>query len=364
MFQDRSGVTSIQHTVTKSYTPIPGYVTEAGQSTVYKAIDDDLGRTVCLKRMHVDGETRPERAANYRRLQSEIQPLLLLGDQNVRVPVFYDKWFDEQAGDLYIAMQWIEGKSLEKWLSDVETRGQRPSDVIPQARMLGWMADLCDILSRMARVDLYHKDIKPANLMIDGDGQLWLIDFGISIATANLVEGTPGYRAPEMEPGSKHPNRDKVDMYAIGIILYRYYTGVIPQKSIDYALGSKFDPKGGSGEVWKRYTEPKAYNDRVPQAVNDIIMRCLKYNPDDRYAEIKDLAYALRGAVPSGPRNQHNRNGQRNPQGGNGRRNSSGGNGHRNQQNNGRRNQQNGHRSQQGGNDSRNPSGGSRRNEA
>ena len=148
------------------------------------------------------------------------------------------------------------------------------------------MKDLCIILESMERTNLYHKDIKPANIMVTKRGTLYLIDFNISLSVANHEEGTEFYRAPEMESGSKITARNKVDMFAIGVIMYQFYTGHLPKKPEDYAKGSSF---GKNKNQWAKFKEPKEYKPDLPEDINAIIVKCMKYSPDDRYRNAAEL---------------------------------------------------------------------------
>lgn len=290
---------TIGHRDTRRYILEAAPVGEGGQGTIYTATEQPFTRKVCVKRMSVPGDTSPMRIQNARRMQTEAMALLCLDDAHIHVPQLYDCWYDDTDHYLNIVMQRIPGHSLEEMLTQAESGGQRACDVIGGSRILCWMMDLCEILRVMELSYIYHKDIKPANLIIDQNGHLWLIDFGISIAAANLVEGTAGYRAPEMETGSRYTDRSKVDMFAIGVILYRCYTGRIPTQPTDYVKPAI------RGTAWMTYHAPIEYNPGMPTAVNDIITRCMQYHPSMRYRNADQLRNALRSAVRSSDHGRH-----------------------------------------------------------
>ncbi len=167
--------------------------TECGM--LYKGMDMDLGRTVAVKMIEIQGDDIRDRAMNYEKAYSEVKALVSLESENLQIPCVYETFGEKNKSKLYIVMQWINGEDLSKHFNE------------PELRMLRWMEDLCGILEVMERKHLYHKDIKPSNIMINNRGQLYLIDFNISISTPNQIEGTLNYKAPEMSPNSKYVGR-------------------------------------------------------------------------------------------------------------------------------------------------------------
>ncbi len=252
---------------------------ETGNGALYKAQDLTLGRTVAVKQVRIQGNNRFEKKQNVQKALSEVQALVAVRDTDVRVPAVFDTYYDEPAGELFIVMEWVSGTPLT----------DKMNASAPQ--FLRWMADLCFILERMERKRLYHKDIKPANVMISRTGQLYLIDFNITIAAANLVEGTPHYKAPEMSPGSIYSGREKVDMFAIGVMLYEYFTGAVPVRTVDYARNRQRGP-----QQWDLFVQPKEKNPATPDKVNEIVVKCMKLDPKDRYGSISQLKQALKEA--------------------------------------------------------------------
>lgn len=252
---------------------------ETGSGALYKAQDLSLGRTVAVKQVRIQGNNRFEKQQNVQKALSEVQALVAIKDTDVRVPTVFDTHYDESAGELFIVMEWINGVPLTDKMN------------VPAPQFLRWMVDLCFILERMERKRLYHKDIKPANVMISRAGQLYLIDFNITIAAANLVEGTLHYKAPEMSPGSIYSGRDKADMFAIGVMLYEYFTGAVPVRTVDYARNRQRGP-----QEWDQFVQPKEKNPSMPESVNAIVMKCMKLNPNERYGSISQLKQALKEA--------------------------------------------------------------------
>lgn len=263
---------------------------ETGCGALYQAQDLEFGRTVAVKCVRIEGETRAEREAHLRKARSEVQAMVMLGQEDLNIPTIFQTYYDEKNSIFYIIMEWISGDTLDKHMQ------------CPERQFLQWMIDLCQILEQMERRRLYHKDIKPGNLMITRNRKLYLIDFNITMGTSNLTEGTPNYRAPEMAGLIKYVGREKVDMFAIGVLLYEYYAGAVPVWPKDYAKNRRRGP-----DVWDLFVQPKEKNPQIPELVNEIVLRCMRLNPKERYGRIGDLKQDLIRAVrgSNGARKNH-----------------------------------------------------------
>ena len=254
------------------------------QGALYKATDLYFNRTVAVKEIHIAGKTKRERSQNYKKAHEETRALASLQSPLIHTPKIYDDWYDEKNAVYYIVMDWIEGKTLrEKFSLNSEEKGE----------VLYWIRELCLVLQAMGKEHMFHKDIKPDNIMIAKDGSVWLLDFNITIGPANLIEGTPNYKAPEMEHGSKSADRSKVDIFAIGVMLYEYFTGSVPINGIDYGLKNKTKSQSRV-DKWDYFTEPKEKNPKMTDAENKLILRCMSYNPADRFKNYSDLNRALK----------------------------------------------------------------------
>lgn len=239
---------------------------------LYQAQDLEMQRTVAIKCVEIEGNNQREKQMLVQKAMSEVRALINLCEENLSIPIIYDAFYDEDKSQFFIIMEWIKGKTLGDWMES------------PELEYLQWMIDLCDILAIMERKHIYHKDIKPANIMITEKKKLYLIDFNISISTPNLIEGTVNYKAPEMSINSKYQGREKVDMFSIGVLLYEYYTGSVPIKTIDYAKNRS------RGELeWDKYIQPIEKNEKMDKGINEIIVKCMKLNPKQRYRNYLDL---------------------------------------------------------------------------
>lgn len=247
-------------------------------SELYKAQDLTLNRTVALKKVKISGTGKRELEANYRRALQEVKTMVLISESTVKIPNIFCTWHDKSKEELFIVMQWISGETLAKKME----RSLSP------ALFIRWMHELCRILQVMEKHHFVHKDIKPENIMFDDQDNLYLIDFNISVSVPNQTEGTLFYKAPEMEEGSRTASRDKVDMFALGVMLYQQFTRTIPQRMIDYDI---YDPEG---ERWDLFTEPAALAADLSPGLNRMIIKLMSYDPRDRYRSYGELMRELR----------------------------------------------------------------------
>lgn len=261
--------------------------TECGM--LYKAMDMEYGRTVAVKMIEIHGENAKEKKINYEKAYTEVKAMISLERENMSIPCIYGTYYNAEESKLYIVMQWIDGDNLANHFQEAELK------------FLRWMADLCEILETMEKKHIFHKDIKPANIMINAKGRLFLIDFNISISTPNLIEGTLNYKAPEMSPNSKYAGREKVDMFSIGVILYEYYTGKLPIRGEDYAKN-----RSRGAFEWDKYIAPIQIKPAMRESVNEIITKCMKLDPKQRFRNYADLKHAIEQAI-RGIRNEQRR---------------------------------------------------------
>lgn len=245
-------------------------------NTIYRAIDRTFERTVCLKVVHIDGKTEQERRKLLSIAKNEISIMTRLESETNYIPRIYTIHYDEDTHNLYIVMQWIYGNTLERFMGKT-----------PPQKILLWMAQLCHILAAMQSIKITHKDIKPANIMIAKDDRVYLIDFNLSISPPHRMEGTEGYRAPEMMENSKTPDREKVDIFAIGVILYQHFVGKRPQRGDEYALSKR------NYKEWEYFIPPIEKNPNIDKKINDIIVKCMACDPAQRYANASALCNAL-----------------------------------------------------------------------
>lgn len=252
-------------------------------SELYKAQDISLKRNVALKKAKITGNTPPDIEKNCERAMQEVTTMIQISELTARIPAIYTAHCNKNKGEVFIVMQWIG----EETLADKMKQGVSP------IVFLRWMQELSLILDSMAVKHFQHKDIKPENIMFNRNNELYLIDFNISVSAPNRREGTMFYKAPEMDFDSTTSNRDKVDMFSIGVMLYQYFTGKLPCRGIDY------DYYNASDRKWDLFTEPIKIKPDMDSGLNRIIVKLMSYDPKDRYSSYKKLISDLKGAERS-----------------------------------------------------------------
>lgn len=248
-------------------------------SELYKAMDVSLGRNVALKKIVIKGNNPRELEMNYKRALQEVRTMVQVSELTAKIPNIYSTYYEESTHELYIIMQWING----------ETLSEKMKKHVQPITFIRWMQELCKILDLMAQKRFQHKDIKPDNIMFNENGDLYLIDFNISVSVPNQMEGTMFYKAPEMDFGSVTVSRERVDMFSIGVMMYEYFTGKVPMRMVDYEC---YTPQSGK---WDLYNEAKEVNPRIDGKCNEVINKLMAYHPNERYRTYVELINDLKG---------------------------------------------------------------------
>jgi len=242
-----------------------------GMADVYKAVDETLGRTVAVKVMHARYAADPAFAARFRQ---EAQAAANLVSPNI--VNMYD-W--GQDGDTYyIVMEYVRGTDLK---SIIEQKG-----AIPGRKVADVGAQVCSALSVAHGYDIIHRDIKPHNIMVQPDGSVKVMDFGIARAgnstmtQTGSVLGTAHYVSPEQAQGK--PLTATSDLYSLGIVLYESATGELPfDADTPVAVALK-----QVNEMPRRASE---VNPNIDPALEAVIMKALSKRPTDRYPSADEM---------------------------------------------------------------------------
>ena len=197
---------------------IMNQIGEGGMAKVYKAFQANMERYVALKVLPAN---YADEAQFSRRFTQEARTIARLEHKNI-LPV-YD--FGEHNGITYLVMRYLEGGTLK--------------EILLQGRLtlhdtLEVMEQVCSALGYAHRQDVIHRDVKPANIMIDAEGAAYLTDFGIAkvvgkssdLTATGAAIGTPAYMAPEQAVGETVDGR--TDLYALGVVLYEMIVGQVP----------------------------------------------------------------------------------------------------------------------------------------
>ncbi len=246
-----------------------------GMGRIYQTLDRDLDEPVALKVLRAgDAEGR-----QVERFLREIKMARRISHPNV-VKVFdLGSWKEHK----YITMEYIEGMNLEQWV-----RLRRSLDVPTAVRM---MADIARGIGSAHALGIIHRDIKPQNVLLKDGTVPKILDFGIArsfgsgdMTTTGFVMGSPKYMSPEQVQAL--PLDARTDVYSLGVVMYFVFTGREP-----------FVGDTPSAIAYKHIGEtprpPREVNAAVPQWLNDVILKALAKDREQRHASMDELVAAL-----------------------------------------------------------------------
>ena len=246
---------------------------------VYQGFDPIIGRTVAIKTMLPEGLSPQEFQEYKARFQREAMAAGILAHPNIIT--VYD--FGEDNGVLYLAMEFLEGKSLEKIVQE--------QTVLPIETILPIYDQVCSALDHAHRNKVVHRDVKPANIMILQNGLVKVTDFGIAkmmamgMTQAGQILGTPNYMSPEQVKGRQIDGRS--DIFSLGVILYELVTGEKP-----------FGGQNITTVIYKIINEnpipPRELDASIHAGLSYVISKALAKNVDERYQTCRELAEDLR----------------------------------------------------------------------
>ena len=262
---------------------------KGAMGVVYEARDPNLDRPVAIKTIRVQGMSA-EAASEYEtRFRTEARSAARLHHANI-VSVFDS---GQDGDDAYLVMEFIQGQDLKHHLECGARFSVRSS--------IAMVHDLLMALDHAHRQNVVHRDVKPANMLIEQSGRVKLTDFGVAriqepdeshLTQVGGAVGTPKYMSPEQAKGQRGDSRS--DVFSAGVVLYELLTGQLPfmgdnQFVIIHQIVS-YDPP-----------PPSSLNPEVPPSMDAVIARALTKNPDERYATAREFALALREVVQQLP---------------------------------------------------------------
>src|SRR5215210_5318853 len=245
---------------------IEGLIDRGGMGVVYKATDVDLDRTVALKIIAPEHTQNPDAVA---RFKAEAKLAASLEHANI-VPIHRGGEFD---GVLYLAMRLVPGTNLRQIID----RGPLPMDRIRRVT-----TQVSDALEVAHAAGLVHRDVKPANIMVSGEGKaehIYLTDFGLTkrLGTAGSLTrtggwvGTPDYVAPEQIQAG--PVDGRADVYSLGCVLYEMLTGSVA-----------FPKDNDMAKLWAHVTDPppspSLRRPELAKAFDEVVARATAKDPN------------------------------------------------------------------------------------
>jgi serine/threonine-protein kinase len=249
---------------------------KGGMATVYRAYQPAMERFVAVKIIH---QAIASDKGGLERFQREARLVARLEHPHL-LPI-YD--YNGANDPPYIVMRFLEGCTLKEVLD---------RRLLPLGDMVHVVRQVAQALDYAHRQGVIHRDIKPTNVMIDQDGNAFLMDFGIARSSQGLVitemgfaVGTPGYMSPEQGRGEEHIT-NRADIYSLGVMVYQMVTGEMPYKAETPMM-----------VVLKHINDPvpraRSINPNLTPEMEEAVVKAMDKSPDARFATAADFADAL-----------------------------------------------------------------------
>jgi tRNA A-37 threonylcarbamoyl transferase component Bud32 len=265
---------------------VTGLLGRGGMATVYRARQESMGRDVAIKIVpNSDDESRMA----LQRFEQEVQLIAQL--QHPRILPVYD--FGQTDDFTYLVMRLVETGTLADRLE------KGPMDIDETIRVLDQLAGALDYAHQHGVV---HRDLKPANVFLDEAGNVYLADFGLAkllervdtqLTATGYVLGTPAYMSPEQI--TDQPIDKRVDVYALGLILFEMLTG-----------RQVFSGSTPASVIFKHVSDPpplpSSLADHLTPEIDAVVLQALEKAPDDRQQTAGELAADFKAAIYSGSR--------------------------------------------------------------
>jgi serine/threonine-protein kinase len=259
-----------------------------GMAVVFVAFQRTLKRQIAVKILP-KSEMTPEAAAGFRQ---EAETSAILSHPNI-VPIYEVGETDEF---LFFTMQLIHGRPLSYYISRIQRHVIPSKRFLPLAATLDIVLKVLDALDHAHRQDIVHRDVKPANILVEKEsGRPLITDFGIANLTRDLgstshaIQGTPIYMAPEQIVTTRLDGR--ADVYATGVLLFEMLTSRLPLPSHE----SKRELMKKKLEMKDDFFQgrPSQLNPSLDDQLDAIVAKAVAFRPDDRYSGCREFIQHL-----------------------------------------------------------------------
>jgi eukaryotic-like serine/threonine-protein kinase len=259
---------------------IRAFLGRGGMGAVYRALDRTLRDEVALKVIRPDLMGTPE---TRERFTSEIR----LARRVSHPGVCRIHEYGEDGPRRFFTMELVEGRNLRDLI--------REEGPLPPERAGAIAAEMADALQAIHAAGIVHRDLKPLNVMVDHEGRVRLMDFGIAKGLASEGQGTgagyvigsPEYMSPEQARG--RPVDSRSDLYSLGIVLFEMLTGRVPFRGDDPVT------------TLLMHVEDEPPLEQFPEPLRGVLERALAKDPEKRFRTASGVAQALRRALPTAP---------------------------------------------------------------
>ncbi|MBN2033700.1 MAG: protein kinase [Deltaproteobacteria bacterium] len=275
-----TNVTSLEEVKKIGRYDILEVIGKGSMGLVYKALDPKINRLLAIKTIRFSDEFDDDVIRDIKERffrEAEIAGRL----SHPSIVTIHDLGEDQDL--TYMAMEYLEGEDLEKFISR--------KNLLPLEKVIHIAAGVAEALDFAHRADVIHRDIKPANIRLLKNGGVKVTDFGIARAISSsrtktgVILGTPNYMSPEQIMGQKIDPRS--DIFSLGVLFYQLLAGELP-----------FQGDNLSGLLYQitQIKQPalKTFNPKLPQACEQIVDRALAKNPDERFKTAGQMARILK----------------------------------------------------------------------